>query len=41
MTELADWIAAYEHAYNLWVLRPAGDGRCREFTEWWTLHAEE
>jgi hypothetical protein len=20
---------------NLWVLRFAGDGRCREFTEWW------
>src|SRR6266581_6549576 len=20
---------------NLWVVRPAEDGRCQEFTEWW------
>lgn len=23
---------------NLWELRLDGDGRCREFTEWWMLH---
>jgi hypothetical protein len=23
---------------NLWVLRLADDGRCREFTEWWMEH---
>jgi ketosteroid isomerase-like protein len=24
---------------NLWVIRLATDGRCREFTEWWMLHS--
>ena len=24
---------------NLWVIRLADDGRCREFTEWWMLHS--
>ena len=24
---------------NLWVIRFDGDGRCREFTEWWMLDA--
>ena len=24
---------------NLWVIRLAPDGRCREFTEWWMEHA--
>ena len=23
---------------NLWVIRLAADGRCREFTEWWMQH---
>jgi hypothetical protein len=23
---------------NLWVIRPAADGRAREFTEWWMEH---
>jgi hypothetical protein len=23
---------------NLWVIRLAGDGRCREFTDWWLQH---
>ncbi|MCK2213481.1 nuclear transport factor 2 family protein [Actinomadura sp. ATCC 31491] len=23
---------------NLWVIRFAPDGRCREFTEWWMRH---
>jgi len=23
---------------NLWVIRLADDGRCREFTEWWMVH---
>jgi ketosteroid isomerase-like protein len=23
---------------NLWVIRLAPDGRCREFTEWWMEH---
>jgi ketosteroid isomerase-like protein len=23
---------------NLWVIRFAPDGRCREFTEWWMQH---
>ncbi|MEU8361278.1 nuclear transport factor 2 family protein [Nonomuraea sp. NPDC048882] len=23
---------------NLWVIRFASDGRCREFTEWWMRH---
>jgi hypothetical protein len=26
---------------NLWVIRLAGGGRCREFTEWWMAHAED
>jgi hypothetical protein len=27
-----------ERSYsNLWVIRPADDGRCREFVEWWML----
>jgi len=25
---------------NLWVLRLADDGRCREFTEWWMAQTE-
>ena len=24
---------------NLWVIRLAADGRCREFTEWWMKHS--
>jgi ketosteroid isomerase-like protein len=24
---------------NLWLIRLAADGRCREFTEWWMLHS--
>ncbi len=24
---------------NLWVIRLHGDGRCREFTEWWMEHS--
>jgi hypothetical protein len=24
---------------NLWVIRLAADGRCREFTEWWMTQA--
>lgn len=23
---------------NLWVIKFEGDGRCREFTEWWMQH---
>ena len=31
-----------DRAYsNLWVLRLAGDGRCRQFTEWWMEHPAE
>jgi ketosteroid isomerase-like protein len=26
---------------NLWVLRLADDGRCREFTEWWMEHKQD
>jgi hypothetical protein len=25
---------------NLWVIRLAPDGRCREFTEWWMEHPD-
>jgi ketosteroid isomerase-like protein len=25
---------------NLWVIRFDGEGRCREFTEWWMTHPE-
>ncbi|MBO3748749.1 nuclear transport factor 2 family protein [Streptosporangiaceae bacterium NEAU-GS5] len=26
---------------NLWVIRLAADGRCREYTEWWMEHPRE
>ena len=26
---------------NLWVIRLAADGSCREFTEWWMQHPAE
>lgn len=38
---IATGVTAYDdpvQAYsNLWVIRLAEDGRCREFTEWWML----